>query len=623
MKTPVLIRRTWEHSLMLIVCLALLWDQAACGAGCELYTVKFRTKGASRAKCGHPEFLASTPPKYYLVQTDSDDWNHFGYELYRNVGSSLSYDYFKSHSTAYYPSNSYRDPLAQGCQPWLAPPDETCSGMLTIHANGQLECTATFSGPGCESSDPLCERNIQWLASPTMVTNSDSIITSGEYTYAFTNLDDGLVSYKHQTKYSVSQLTHEYTKDDLFSDTRKNLGDFNEWAPGYGSSASYITSNQVCVTLSEAELEFTLPDTERDVVYLLKVFGQLKIYGTNRAPEVIGSARLTGTGDPNNPPRCIVPVPIPELPVPDGEAVMTPLFAEVEIIPPSTPGKGGEAGAGPWVLCSTCQGGGSWGGMVGLRKPQASFSMGSAAGGIPAGVLTIWRPIASPALSTPAALSFSGAPDAEAITLDGALRQVKAPQALANIVSNSSSGYAIEFYLPEQVDPKSGDLYPVNGTPFVTWVVENPDAGGVTFNQLHVKEVRNGVTNIYAYAYTVETATWRVSLPGGLSRTESSQSFDSSAGEETLTELIKDAQENVVERTVTTYRTFDWGHAMTEQRKGAAGSEEVTTYAYYADAPHMVTNASLTPLRLVTYPDGRWEHYSPSIPARARKPLPN
>jgi hypothetical protein len=105
--------------------------------------------------------------------------------------------------------------------------------------------------------------------------------------------------------------------------------------------------------------------------------------------------------------------------------------------------------------------------------------MGAAQFGEPAGQIRLSQSEPSPLfLASPVLLRYSmNRADVEVIVLNGEIRQITAPQALANVETISQFKYELRFFYPSQVGAKGGNgLYTVSGAPFVTWTVENPDA---------------------------------------------------------------------------------------------------------------------------------------------------
>ena len=91
------------------------------------------------------------------------------------------------------------------------------------------------------------------------------------------------------------------------------------------------------------------------------------------------------------------------------------------------------------------------------------------------------------------------------------LRQVKAPDCLANVVVTNSQKYFVYFYAPSNVLAKSGGVYGVANSPFATTSVEF--VGGDT-NWLRVVNVRDGATSTADYYWI--TNGWKLITGNGL-----------------------------------------------------------------------------------------------------------
>ncbi len=147
-----------------------------------------------------------------------------------------------------------------------------------------------------------------------------------------------------------------------------------------------------------------------------------------------------------------------------------------------------------------------------------SISMGRATFGRSAGKLWIYQEQPSLALASPTNLFYTAMSrtDVEVIQVNGLLRQIKALQALADIVIINNYKYDIRFYLLSQVGSKVGGVYQLTGSPYVTWTIENPDASPTVFNRLRVTETRGGDVKVYDYVYTDATKTWVLTTPGSI-----------------------------------------------------------------------------------------------------------
>src|SRR6185295_12300508 len=117
-----------------------------------------------------------------------------------------------------------------------------------------------------------------------------------------------------------------------------------------------------------------------------------------------------------------------------------------------------------------------------LSSIDVRISMGKTTLGATAGYLAIQEDSPVSTLGTPAGLKYNFLADRiDPIFTNGALTQVNAPEGLAEIVTNNSINYRIDFYTPANVSAKTNNAYPHTGSPFVTITIEYP--GGDT-NQL-------------------------------------------------------------------------------------------------------------------------------------------
>ncbi|MCK6486022.1 MAG: hypothetical protein L6R00_18005 [Phycisphaerae bacterium] len=88
-----------------------------------------------------------------------------------------------------------------------------------------------------------------------------------------------------------------------------------------------------------------------------------------------------------------------------------------------------------------------------LNGIDARFKMGKAADGESAGLIWLHAALPGASIATPAALTFNVHRDDVTVILDeqDALRQILAPQALADIVVEDDYSYRIDFYAPANV----------------------------------------------------------------------------------------------------------------------------------------------------------------------------
>ncbi len=213
---------------------------------------------------------------------------------------------------------------------------------------------------------------------------------------------------------------------------------------------------------------------------------------------------------------------------------------------------------------------------------------------------------------TPAALVYSPpgfTNEVDVIYLNPAdhsqgLRQIKAPETLADIVVISANEYDIKFYSPANVGAKTGGLYPVTGLPYLTWKFKNPNPPST--NQLQVSKTQNGTTDTSTYTWDGATSTWTLSKNGGAWVETKTTTIDGVTGDRTETKVVKDNLSVVSAKTAQTYHLFPWGESVIKEVTDPDGAALTTTYAYYQNSAEPDKYGSL---QSKTMPDGSWEKY--------------
>ena len=174
-----------------------------------------------------------------------------------------------------------------------------------------------------------------------------------------------------------------------------------------------------------------------------------------------------------------------------------------------------------------------------------------------------------------------------------AIRQIRTPQVMVNVVSNSTLKYTLDLYLPANLTGFSGGLFTVAGTPFSTFTVENPDGTGSTSNRVRITELRDGNTRIADYAVT--NGNWHLTTGNGL-RVET-ETTSVSGSIRTVTKEIRSGAGALVSVTVSKYEAFSWGEALIAEIRGTGPSAWTNTYTY--------NNNGM--MRQATRGDGSWE----------------
>ena len=193
------------------------------------------------------------------------------------------------------------------------------------------------------------------------------------------------------------------------------------------------------------------------------------------------------------------------------------------------------------------------------------------------------------------------------------LRQVKAPEALADLIQTSTTSYEIRLYHNNQVgaqDP-STYIYSVTGSPYVTHRIENPDGTNVVaVPRLRYSEVRGSNTKVHDFSYDSSAKTWTRSQAAGV-RTESQVITNPDASTTVTTVSVTDSENGLVARKVLTDYQFGWGKERTKEEiyvDSAGTSRLTTTYDYYSSSANDGVN--YRHLKSKVTPSGFWERYT-------------
>lgn len=195
-------------------------------------------------------------------------------------------------------------------------------------------------------------------------------------------------------------------------------------------------------------------------------------------------------------------------------------------------------------------------------------------------------------------------------TGNGTLRQIKAPEGLADIVVVNPSEYDVRYYSPANIQAKVNGVYGLSGQPFVTWKFKNPDPS--SNSKLLIQKIENGATvDQNEYSWESITDSWALSS-GWNSGSSSYSRFDSSTvsrpsfGLRTVTKTAKNSGGQFASRSARTYQTFTWGEELVQETEHAEASPLTTTYSFHTD---VTKDGSYGQLKSVKKPDGSWEKY--------------
>lgn len=237
--------------------------------------------------------------------------------------------------------------------------------------------------------------------------------------------------------------------------------------------------------------------------------------------------------------------------------------------------------------------------------------LGSLSDGRSAENISIRERALSAAVYTPSALNYAPPSDTDEVDVvrdvnGGSLRQIKATESLADVITVSPSEYDVRFYTAAQVGAKdvNSGLYQLTGQPFVTWKVKNPNP--LTVDRLQISKIRDGVTETSEYARDGATGAWSLSRSGGAIVSTSSDTFDAVTGDRTRVRVIKDGAGTVASKVAQTFHQFPWGEALTKEIIDPDGAALATLYTYFEDASE--TNR-YGKVESVVKPDASWEKY--------------
>jgi RHS repeat-associated protein len=236
------------------------------------------------------------------------------------------------------------------------------------------------------------------------------------------------------------------------------------------------------------------------------------------------------------------------------------------------------------------------------------LNMGNALQGKSAGSIQLWEISPSLGLATPGKLRYTAPrPEIDVVSAADVLRQIKAPQALADVVTINAFKYDIRFYVPADVGAKVDGLYAILGDPYVTWTVENPDASTNVFHRLRITETRGANSRVVEYLWNNVTQGWKLSKNGKVE--EVAKVWNEADSNWIEYHTISDNNGNLVSKRRDTYHVFTWGRELIESVIDPDGAALATTYTY--SGPGMK--------RQISNWDGSWQIFEYDGSARVTK----
>jgi RHS repeat-associated protein len=254
--------------------------------------------------------------------------------------------------------------------------------------------------------------------------------------------------------------------------------------------------------------------------------------------------------------------------------------------------------------CTDCRSFGK--GALGLGSVDAAFSLGSSdGGGGTAGRIILRSKTMSNQLASPAALSLSAlGAGVKVYRQHGALRQILAPQTLADIVVESPYSYMIRFYSASDILSTStlGPFQVGPGAqPVVTWRISNPD-GETVATRLDVVEQRGGVELLNRYSFSSQDDSWLLDRPEDLDvRLTVVQEGGQRA--ECREMLVSGQLPASIQSTV--YNTFPWGESVVRTVIDPDGLGLTNEFSYWQNTGTLADGN----IKDTKSPDGAWAHY--------------
>ena len=216
-------------------------------------------------------------------------------------------------------------------------------------------------------------------------------------------------------------------------------------------------------------------------------------------------------------------------------------------------------------------------GFVRIGSIDAYFSLGHGPFGASVGGLTIREESPTNTLSTPTCLTYNFTNDqCEVITNASGLRQVRAPEGLADIVTNSIYKYFIYFYPTNGIGSKNTNgFYQLSGSPLATMTVENPDTTGATTNKLRITD-ENGVISDYLW----QTNGWELTQGGGFAKNCNSTVWSETNTLRTVTTQVCQNTNTLVAISTEKYRVYPIGQRLEQNIIGNGSVSTTNSYTY-------------------------------------------
>jgi RHS repeat-associated protein len=248
---------------------------------------------------------------------------------------------------------------------------------------------------------------------------------------------------------------------------------------------------------------------------------------------------------------------------------------------------------------------------VALRSVHVALSLGAAAGGGSAGELVLDADTIDAALYSPAALQLARSTTinvTEVRDAANALRQVRSPALLADVVTLTSSSYEVRFYSADAIgNPDSAGLHAPAGAAFAVVKFENPEPANPTSGRFRLTESRGSRVRVSTYSRTIganNAVTWTLERGDAAAVLATEIRVVTPVSATVRTERVTLQRgaviDSVSEREIT---TFPWGEETTRETQDPAGANLTTTFEFHSNA--FLAGYRKLATRQAT--DGSWE----------------
>ena len=471
------------------------------------------------------------------------------------------------------------------------------SGSKTYHAetNGQttIDCSSSRIGPN-QWSDPDCEP-VHPSPSDVAVSNRTMsayslTLTRDEYELITTSEGSAVYQVSESSSRDIN-LSHPYALSDFLNNVSAALqaAPWPDWTNATRNASAERGGRNVINYVSEDRAEFSAA--------LSKLKYRIAVRGPqNQKHTIAWIERFT----PNGGGPVLDSQFTEEVTFTGQEQFLLATGAEQGKIlqPPDRTGKI-EVLLMTAAACDgqTCQPGK---GKVSTGSIEVTISLGKTPSGESAGSLSIQEERPAPDLTNPARLHYFVNHDVEVIKDGAVLRQIKAPQTLAQIVPDLS-GYDIRFYAEATNKDVNGYYLPI-GQPNLTWRIESP---GLDPNRLRVIQTGAGEPLLSDFQWSAIDQAW--ALLTGEVRKEIRSSSQAN-GFRTETFAIKELDDRVAYQELHTWKQYGGllGDRLVYEEIGSQDNPLVTSWLYYDDP---LNRSSYGKVRSITRTLGGEESY--------------